>query len=121
MNAPHEKRNPGGQAGASEGAQAGGLSAMQGYLTAPAAGLPRPKAGSICAKVLDALEAGRGLTAWDCWQEFGSSRLAVHVYALRSMGWPVVGEDIAVPARGGRVAHVTRYTLAKGGIGERHQ
>ena len=112
MSAGQERQSP---PEAGNGAQAGGLSAEQVYSGTALHALPRPKSGTVAAAILEALEGGRALTTLDCWRDFGTSRLAGYVCELRGMGWPIVSETVAVPARAGRTAHVSRYVLAQVG------
>ncbi len=72
----------------------------------------RPAAGTIRADVLDALLAGRSLTGLEAWREFGTSRLAADIHALRRMGWDIAAEEIPVDCRKGRSARVAVYRLA---------
>jgi hypothetical protein len=76
----------------------------------------RPRAGTVLAEILAALEAGRSLTSGDAWQEFGGARLAADVYRLRKLGWPIVAQEIEVPCRGSRTAKVARYRLVEGAM-----
>lgn len=103
MTAAPQRRNPAGGPGF-EGQLAIGI-ARQAYRKRPAAGTAR-------ADVLDALLAGRGLTSLEAWREFGTSRLAADVHALRRMGWSIVAEEIPVECREGRSARVACYRLA---------
>jgi hypothetical protein len=73
--------------------------------------LSLPRAGSVKAKVLSALLAGRRITGLDCWTEFGSSRLSHHVLKLRSTGWPIQSEPITVQTSDHRTAHIARYSI----------
>lgn len=71
-----------------------------------------PAPGTARAAVLDALCAGRTLTSLEAWREFGTSRLAADVHALRRMGWPIVAtETPAVACRGGRSARIATYRM----------
>lgn len=70
-----------------------------------------PKPDTIRARILAALQAGRSLTSLDVWREFGGSRLAADVHALRRMGWPIVDTETAVACREGRSARVASYRL----------
>lgn len=70
-----------------------------------------PKRGTDAAAILEALLAGERLTSGDAWSRFGASRLAVHVHYLRRGGWPIIGETVEVPKRGGKLAHVAEYRL----------
>lgn len=105
MTAAPQRRNPAGGPGF-EGQLAIGI-ARQAYRKRPAAGTAR-------ADVLDALLAGRGLTSLEAWREFGTSRLAADVHALRRMGWSIVAEEIPVECREGRSARVASYRLHRG-------
>ncbi|KQY51193.1 helix-turn-helix domain-containing protein [Lysobacter sp. Root494] len=109
---PHEAGNV---------AQAGGLSAEEGYNREGTCARRRPKQGTVAAKILEALEAGKSLTPLEAVEAIGTTRLGAYVFDLRRMGWPIEATMIAAPARGGRVAHVARYSLelASGrGIGD---
>lgn len=105
MNAPPEKRNPPGVAGSRKAQTTGG--GLQSHCSAPR----HPRNGTARAAILEALQRGESLTSLEAWQRFGASRLAADMFELRSMGWPIHAENIAVPARSGRMAHVARYRL----------
>ncbi|MCB1959627.1 MAG: hypothetical protein KDE68_03740 [Rhodocyclaceae bacterium] len=70
-----------------------------------------PRAGTVAAQVLEALKAGRRLTASDAWSEHGTARLASVIHDLRCHGWPINSETVTVRCRDGRVAHVARYSM----------
>ena len=73
----------------------------------------KPRAGTVVAAILSALEGGRALTSGDAWREFGTSRLASFVHVLKRRGWPIVAEEVEVSSRDGRVARVARYRLVE--------
>jgi hypothetical protein len=72
---------------------------------------PRPT--SVKGRVLAALLAGAELTHLDCWERFGSSRLAHHVHMLRDggAGWPIQSVERPVPTSDGRTAVIAYYAL----------
>jgi hypothetical protein len=74
-----------------------------------------PEAGSIRARILEALQAGEHLTSLTAWQRWGNSRLAADIHQLRKMGWPILSHEATVTVREGRTAHVARYSLPQGG------
>lgn len=76
-----------------------------------------PPAGSVKGRVLAALLRGETLTHLDCWRQFGSSRLAHHVWALREDGWPVKTEERHVSTSdGGRQAVIALYSMPEPAI-----
>jgi len=71
-----------------------------------------PPAGSVKGRVLGLLLQGERLTHRDCWLRFASSRLAHHIYILRSIGWPVAMLEKSVSTTdAGRSAMVGEYWL----------
>ncbi|MGY0634298.1 helix-turn-helix domain-containing protein [Luteimonas sp. A478] len=80
---------------------------------------PRPQPGTARAAVLDALLAGEHLTSLSAWEKYGASRLAADVYALRRMGWRIIGVDACVACRYGRSSVVKAYSLDRGPRHER--
>ncbi len=105
MNAPADNRGDG-----------GGREAMPGECSAKCQGVgayPRPS--SVKGRVLAALLTGAELTHLDCWERFGSSRLAHHVHMLRDggAGWPIKAVERPVPTSDGRQATIAFYRLPK--------
>jgi hypothetical protein len=66
--------------------------------------------------VLAALLTGAELTHLDCWERFGSSRLAHHAFILRGAGWPIQTVERPVPTSDGRQAIIAFYRLPKATI-----
>ena len=78
-----------------------------------------PAAEAVKGRVLGALLRGELLTHLDCWQRFGSSRLAHHVHALRRAGWPVqMFETTVRTSDAGRAAQIGEYFLNADSIAE---
>jgi len=78
-----------------------------------------PAASAVKGRVLGALLRGDLLTHLDCWQRFGSSRLAHHVHVLRRAGWPVKSmETIVRTSDAGRPAVIAEYFLNHSTIAE---
>ena len=77
-----------------------------------------PKPTSVKGRVLAALLTGAELTHLDCWERFGSSRLAHHVHMLRDggAGWPIKAVERPVPTSDGRQAMIAFYRLPKATI-----
>lgn len=77
---------------------------------------PRPT--SVKGRVLAVLLTGAELTHLDCWERFGSSRLAHHVHMLRDggAGWPIKAVERPVPTSDGRQATIAFYRLPKATI-----
>lgn len=75
---------------------------------------PAPR--SVKGRVLAALLTGAKLTHLDCWQRFGSSRLAHHAYMLRGAGWPLQTVERPVPTSDSRQAVIAFYSLPAGAI-----
>ena len=71
----------------------------------------RPLPGTVRELVLEALVSGRTLTSLEAWREFGTSRLAADVHALRRMGWRIVSVETPVECREGRSARVATYRM----------
>ena len=106
MNAPADNRGDG-----------GGREAMPSECSAKSQGVgtyPRPS--SVKGRVLAALLTGAELTHLDCWERFGSSRLAHHAFILRGAGWPIQTVERPVPTSGGRQAVIAFYRLPKATI-----
>lgn len=108
MNTLPERRNPAEEGPGSEMEHALGNAATA-YRNCR-----RPAQGSTREAILDELLSGRTLTSLRAWREFGASRLAADIYALRGLGWPVVSEEIVVAAREGRTVRIARYRLPGG-------
>ncbi|WP_141354840.1 helix-turn-helix domain-containing protein [Zoogloea ramigera] len=70
---------------------------------------PRPT--SVKGRVLAVLLTGAELTHLDCWERFGSSRLAHHAFVLRGAGWPIQTVERSVPTSDGRLAAIAYYAL----------
>lgn len=80
---------------------------------------PYPAASAVKGRVLGALLRGEFMTHLDCWQRFGSSRLAHHVFALRRAGWPVrMMETTVRTSDAGRPAIIGEYYLDHTAIDE---
>ena len=95
----------------------GGRGVMHGERKATSVGVgtfPAPR--SVKGRVLAALLAGEELTHLDCWERFGSSRLAHHAYILRGAGWPILTVERPVPTSDGRQAVIAFYTLPASAI-----
>jgi len=95
----------------------GGREVMHGEFNATSVGVgtfPAPR--SVKGRVLAALLAGQELTHLDCWERFGSSRLAHHAYMLRGAGWPLRSDERPVPTSDGRQAVIAFYSLPAGAI-----
>ena len=106
MSAPADKRGDG-----------GGREAMPSECSAKSQGVgtyPRPS--SVKGRVLAALLTGAELTHLDCWERFGSSRLAHHAFILRGAGWPIQTVERPVPTSDGRQAVIAFYRLPKATI-----
>ena len=108
MSAPADNRGDG-----------GGREAMRNECSAKSVGAgeyPTPK--SVKGRVLAALLTGAELTHLDCWERFGSSRLAHHVHMLRDggAGWPIKAVERPVPTSDGRQAVISFYALPKATI-----
>lgn len=114
MTAPNENALAGGTA---QGAGNAGFAGLQRNRTTPPA---CPKPGTARAEILAAFLAGDHMTHEDARKRFGASRLAADVHALRRKGWPIVGAEVQVPTRAGRLAVVTSYRLAGRARGEGH-
>lgn len=103
MNAPADNRGDG-----------GGREMMRGECNATSVRVgdyPRPT--SVKGRVLAVLLTGAELTHRDCWNRFGSSRLAHHAFVLRAAGWPIQTVERPVPTSDGRQAVIAFYTLPK--------
>ena len=101
MSAPADNRGDG-----------GGREAMRNECSAKSVGAgeyPTPK--SVKGRVLAALLTGAELTHLDCWERFGSSRLAHHAFILRGAGWPIQTVERSVPTSDGRLAAIAYYAL----------
>lgn len=105
MTDPNNERNPAGGPGSEMRLAVG--NALPSYRG-------RPRAGTVRAEILAALEGDRSLTSREAWQEFGAARLAAVIHELKRLGWPIVAEEIEVPCRGNRIAKVARYRLVEG-------
>ena len=106
MSAPADNRGDG-----------GGREAMPGECSAKCQGVgayPRPS--SVKGRVLAALLTGAELTHLDCWERFGSSRMAHHAFILRGAGWPIQTVERPVPTSDGRQAVIAFYRLPKATI-----
>ena len=106
MSAPADNRGDG-----------GGREAMPSECSAKSQGVgtyPRPS--SVKGRVLAALLTGAELTHLDCWERFGSSRLAHHAFILRGAGWPIQTVERPVPTSDGRQATIAFYRLPKATI-----
>lgn len=88
---------------------------MMGRLQSHSSAHQYPRKGTARAEVLAALQRGQRLTSLDAWRDFGTSRLAAVVFELRRMGWPIIAENITVPARHGQHSQVARYRLLADG------
>lgn len=73
---------------------------------------------SVKGRVLASLLTGAELTHLDCWERFGSSRLAHHVHMLRDggAGWLIQSVERPVPTSDGRQAIIAFYALSKSTI-----
>ena len=76
----------------------------------------RPKPDSVRGRILAALIAGRSLTSLDAWREFGGSRLAADIHALRGMGFAIISAETPVECREGRTARVASYFMVGGNV-----
>ena len=106
MSAPADNRGDG-----------GGREAMPSECSAKSQGVgtyPRPS--SVKGRVLAALLTGAELTHLDCWERFGSSRLAHHAFILRGAGWPIQTVERPVSTSDGRQAVIAFYRLPKATI-----
>lgn len=101
MNAPAENHGDGGGRGVMHN-ECNATSVDVGTFPAPR---------SVKGRVLAALLAGDELTHLDCWERFGSSRLAHHAYMLRGAGWPLQTVERPVPTSDGRQAFIAIYSL----------
>ena len=108
MSAPADNRGDG-----------GGRDAMRSECSANSVGAGKyPGPSSVKGRVLAALLTGAQLTHLDCWERFGSSRLAHHVHMLRDggAGWPIKAVERPVPTSDGRQATIAFYRLPKATI-----
>lgn len=81
--------------------------------------LQYPAASAVKGRVLGALLRGEMISHLDCWQRWGSSRLAHHVHVLRRAGWPVKAmETIVRTSDAGRPAVIAEYFLDHSTIAE---
>ena len=64
-------------------------------------------------QILAHLSSGAALTSLEAIELYGCTRLGGRSYDLRVQGHKIECELIAVPARGGRTAHVARYTIPR--------
>ncbi len=70
-----------------------------------------PKPSTVKARILAALLEGRTITGLICWQEFGSSSLAHHVFTLRGAGWEIDTSMRTVRTSDGREQDVAHYSM----------
>lgn len=70
-----------------------------------------PKPSTVKARILAALLEGRTITGLICWQEFGSSSLAHHVFTLRGTGWGIDTDMRTVRTSDGREQDVAHYSM----------
>lgn len=106
MNAPADNRGDG-----------GGREAKRSECSAKSVGTGQyPAPRSVKGRVLASLLAGEELTHLDCWNRFGSSRLAHHAFVLRAAGWPIQTVERPVPTSDGRLAVIAFYNLPKSSI-----
>lgn len=65
--------------------------------------------------VLEYIKAHGSITDRQATDELGIRRLSGRIWDLRKAGHDIITTKIAVPKRGGKTAHVARYSLAPDG------
>lgn len=64
-----------------------------------------------CERVLDYIKTYGSITTLEAFNDLGIARLGSRIHDLRSDGFNIKGETIAVKNRYGEKVHVMKYTL----------
>ena len=64
------------------------------------------------AKILQYMREHGGITTMEAFLDLGITRLSGRIYELKENGYDIKTRDIEVPTRTGKIALVTRYSLA---------